>query len=146
MAGQSNRQTFYLKLSQPPARACRRAHRHVLLGAAISAIGRDCRCDALSSCSVNAVDVTKSPPTILPNIQSQLPSSLYIVLGLHTKRSRTVSGIKQERMMQYIVPELVVIVVSVFLGRATDTASLPSLCLSGCRSKKLYGAVNCMRR
>jgi len=38
-----------------------------------------------------------------------------------------------------------VIVVSFFLGRATDTASLPSLtCVAA--DQKLYGEVNCMTK
>jgi len=46
--------------------------------------------------------VTKSLPTNLPNIQSQLPSSVFIVLALNTKRSRTVGGITQVWVTQYV--------------------------------------------
>jgi hydrophobic/amphiphilic exporter-1 (mainly G- bacteria), HAE1 family len=76
---------------------------------------------------VNAVTVADSVRAILPNIQSQLPSSVLIVPAYD--RSRTIiSGIDDVRMTLYIAFVLVVMVIFVFLGRATDTL-IPAVAL-----------------
>jgi hydrophobic/amphiphilic exporter-1 (mainly G- bacteria), HAE1 family len=76
---------------------------------------------------VNAVDVANSVRTLLPNIQSQLPSSVLIVPAYD--RSRTiVTGIKDVQTTLYIAFVLVVIVIFIFLGRATDTL-IPAVAL-----------------
>ena len=76
---------------------------------------------------VNAVDVANSVRSILPNIQSQLPSSVLIVPAYD--RSRTiVTGIKDVQTTLYIAFVLVVIVIFIFLGRATDTL-IPAVAL-----------------
>ncbi|HXW90144.1 MAG TPA: efflux RND transporter permease subunit [Terriglobales bacterium] len=76
---------------------------------------------------VNAVDVANSVRAILPNIQSQLPSSVLIVPAYD--RSRTiVTGIKDVQTTLYIAFALVVMVIFVFLGRATDTL-IPAVAL-----------------
>jgi HAE1 family hydrophobic/amphiphilic exporter-1 len=76
---------------------------------------------------VNAVDVANSVRAILPNIQSQLPSSVLIVPAYD--RSRTiVTGIKDVQTTLYIAFVLVVMVIFVFLGRAADTL-IPAVAL-----------------
>jgi hydrophobic/amphiphilic exporter-1 (mainly G- bacteria), HAE1 family len=76
---------------------------------------------------VNAVDVANSVRAILPTIQSQLPSSVLIVPAYD--RSRTiVTGITDVQTTLYIAFVLVVMVIFVFLGRATDTL-IPAVAL-----------------
>ena len=76
---------------------------------------------------VNAVSVANSVRAILPNIQSQLPSSVLIVPAYD--RSQTiVSGIKDVQTTLYIAFVLVVMVIFIFLGRATDTL-IPAVAL-----------------
>ena len=76
---------------------------------------------------VNAVSVANSVRALLPNIQSQLPSSVLIVPAYD--RSRTiVGGIKDVQTTLYIAFVLVVMVIFVFLGRATDTL-IPAVAL-----------------
>lgn len=76
---------------------------------------------------VNAVAVANSVRAILPNIQSQLPGSVLIVPAYD--RSRTIiSGIDDVKMTLYIAFVLVVMVIFVFLGRATDTL-IPAVAL-----------------
>jgi hydrophobic/amphiphilic exporter-1 (mainly G- bacteria), HAE1 family len=76
---------------------------------------------------VNAVEVAKSVRDLLPSIQSQLPSSVLIVTAYD--RSQTiVSSIKDVQSTLYIAFVLVVMVIFVFLGRATDTL-IPAVAL-----------------
>ena len=76
---------------------------------------------------VNAVDVAKSVRDLLPNIQSQLPSSVLLVPAYD--RSQTiVSSIKDVQSTLYIAFVLVVLVIFVFLGRARDTL-IPAVAL-----------------
>src|SRR3954471_16578489 len=76
---------------------------------------------------VNAVDVAKSVRDTLPSIQSQLPSSVLLVPAYD--RSQTiVSSIKDVQSTLYIAFGLVVLVIFVFLGRATDTL-IPAVAL-----------------
>ena len=76
---------------------------------------------------VNAVDVAKSVRDLLPNIQAQLPSSVLLVPAYD--RSQTiVSSIKDVQSTLYIAFGLVVMVIFVFLGRATDTL-IPAVAL-----------------
>jgi hydrophobic/amphiphilic exporter-1 (mainly G- bacteria), HAE1 family len=76
---------------------------------------------------VNAVDVAKSVRDLLPSIQSQLPSSVLLVPAYD--RSQTiVSSIKDVQSTLYIAFALVVLVIFVFLGRATDTL-IPAVAL-----------------
>ena len=76
---------------------------------------------------VNAVDVAQSVRALLPKIQSQLPNSVLIVPAYD--RSQTiVGGIKDVQTTLYIAFVLVVMVIFVFLGRATDTL-IPAVAL-----------------
>ena len=76
---------------------------------------------------VNAVQVAKSVRDLLPSIQSQLPGSVRIVTAYD--RSQTiVSSIKDVQSTLYIAFFLVVIVIFIFLGRATDTL-IPAVAL-----------------
>jgi hydrophobic/amphiphilic exporter-1 (mainly G- bacteria), HAE1 family len=76
---------------------------------------------------VNAVEVAKSVRTVLPNIQSQLPNSVLVVPAYD--RSQTIVGsIKDVQATLYIAFVLVVMVIFVFLGRATDTL-IPAVAL-----------------
>jgi HAE1 family hydrophobic/amphiphilic exporter-1 len=76
---------------------------------------------------VNAVDVAKSVRELLPSIQSQLPSS--VLLFTAYDRSQTiVTSIKDVQTTLYIAFVLVVMVIFLFLGRATDTL-IPAVAL-----------------
>ena len=76
---------------------------------------------------VNAVEVAKSVRELLPSIQSQLPSS--VLLFTAYDRSQTiVSSIKDVQTTLYIAFLLVVMVIFIFLGRATDTL-IPAVAL-----------------
>ena len=76
---------------------------------------------------VNAVEVAKSVRDLLPSIQSQLPGS--VLLFTAYDRSQTiVTGIDDVKTTLYIAFFLVVMVIFVFLGRATDTL-IPAVAL-----------------
>jgi HAE1 family hydrophobic/amphiphilic exporter-1 len=76
---------------------------------------------------VNAVQVAKSVRDLLPNIQAQLPSSVTLVTAYD--RSQTiVNSIKDVQSTLIIAFVLVVLVIFVFLGRATDTL-IPAVAL-----------------
>jgi HAE1 family hydrophobic/amphiphilic exporter-1 len=76
---------------------------------------------------VNAVEVAKSVRELLPSIQSQLPSSVLLVPAYD--RSQTiVSSIRDVQSTLLIAFGLVVMVIFVFLGRATDTL-IPAVAL-----------------
>jgi hydrophobic/amphiphilic exporter-1 (mainly G- bacteria), HAE1 family len=75
----------------------------------------------------NAVEVSKSVRDILPTIESQLPSSVRIATAYD--RSNTIVGsIKDVQATLYIAFVLVVMVIFLFLGRATDTL-IPAVAL-----------------
>src|SRR6516164_1530751 len=75
----------------------------------------------------NAVEVTKSVRDLLPSIQSQLPTSVRIV-SAYDRSQTIVTGIKDVQATLYIAFVLVVMVIFVFLGRATDTL-IPAVAL-----------------
>ncbi len=76
---------------------------------------------------VNAVEVAKSVRELLPSIQSQLPSS--VLLFTAYDRSQTiVTGIDDVKTTLYLAFVLVVMVIFLFLGRATDTL-IPAVAL-----------------
>ena len=76
---------------------------------------------------VNAVEVAKSVRDMLPSIQSQLPGS--VLLFTAYDRSQTiVSGINDVKTTLYLAFVLVVMVIFIFLGRATDTL-IPAVAL-----------------
>ncbi len=77
---------------------------------------------------VNAVDVAKSVRDLLPSIQSQLPGS--VLLFTAYDRSQTiVTGINDVKTTLYLAFVLVVMVIFIFLGRATDTL-IPAVALA----------------
>jgi HAE1 family hydrophobic/amphiphilic exporter-1 len=76
---------------------------------------------------VNAVAVAKSVRSLLPTIQSQLPGSVLIVPA-YDRSLTIVSGIKDVQTTLYIAFGLVVMVIFIFLGRATDTL-IPAVAL-----------------
>ena len=69
---------------------------------------------------VNAVQVAKSVRDLLPSIQSQLPSSVLLVPA-YDRSETIVNSIKDVQSTLLIAFALVVLVIFVFLGRATDT-------------------------
>ena len=75
----------------------------------------------------NAVEVTKAVRDLLPSIQSQLPTSVRIV-SAYDRSQTIVSGIKDVQATLYIAFVLVVMVIFLFLGRATDTL-IPAVAL-----------------
>ena len=75
----------------------------------------------------NAVEVSKAVRDLLPAIESQLPSSVRIAVAYD--RSATIIGsIKDVQATLYIAFVLVVMVIFLFLGRATDTL-IPAVAL-----------------
>ena len=75
----------------------------------------------------NAVEVSKTVGDLLPNIQAQLPSSVLLVTAYD--RSQTiVHSANDVQTTLYIAFALVVMVIFVFLGRATDTL-IPAVAL-----------------
>ena len=76
---------------------------------------------------VNAVEVAKSVRDLLPTIQSQLPGSVVIVPA-YDRSLTIVGGIKDVQTTLYIAFGLVVMVIFIFLGRATDTL-IPAVAL-----------------
>jgi hydrophobic/amphiphilic exporter-1 (mainly G- bacteria), HAE1 family len=76
---------------------------------------------------VNAVEVAKSVRDLLPTIQSQLPGSVLIVPA-YDRSLTIVGGIKDVQTTLYIAFVLVVMVIFIFLGRATDTL-IPAVAL-----------------
>ncbi len=76
---------------------------------------------------VNAVEVAKSVRGVLPTIQSQLPSSVLLV-GAYDRSQTIVGSIKDVQVTLYLAFVLVVMVIFVFLGRATDTL-IPAVAL-----------------
>jgi len=75
----------------------------------------------------NAVEVSKAVRNLLPNIQAQLPSSVLLVTAYD--RSQTiVHSANDVQTTLYIAFVLVVMVIFVFLGRATDTL-IPAVAL-----------------
>ncbi len=75
----------------------------------------------------NAVEVASSVRSVLPTIQSQLPSSV-LVVGAYDRSQTIVGSIKDVQVTLYIAFVLVVMVIFVFLGRATDTL-IPAVAL-----------------
>jgi len=75
----------------------------------------------------NAVEVTKAVRDLLPTIQSQLPTSVRIV-SVYDRSATIVTSIKDVQATLYIAFFLVVMVIFVFLGRATDTL-IPAVAL-----------------
>ena len=76
---------------------------------------------------VNAVEVAKSVRDLLPTIQSQLPGSVVIVPA-YDRSMTIVGGIKDVQTTLYLAFALVVMVIFIFLGRATDTL-IPAVAL-----------------
>ncbi len=76
---------------------------------------------------VNAVEVAKSVRDLLPTIQSQLPGSV-LVVPAYDRSQTIVGGIKDVQTTLYIAFGLVVMVIFIFLGRATDTL-IPAVAL-----------------
>jgi hydrophobic/amphiphilic exporter-1 (mainly G- bacteria), HAE1 family len=76
---------------------------------------------------VNAVEVAKSVRDLLPTIQSQLPGSVVIVPA-YDRSLTIVGGIKDVQTTLYVAFGLVVMVIFIFLGRATDTL-IPAVAL-----------------
>ena len=75
----------------------------------------------------NAVEVSKSVRDVLPTIERQLPNSVRIATAYD--RSNTIVGsIKDVQATLYIAFVLVVMVIFLFLGRATDTL-IPAVAL-----------------
>jgi HAE1 family hydrophobic/amphiphilic exporter-1 len=91
---------------------------------------------------VNAVEVSKSVRDVLPTIQSQLPSSVLLV-SAYDRSQTIVNSIKDVEVTLYIAFMLVVMVIFVFLGRATDTlipaVALPLSLLLTFMAMKLLG-------
>jgi hydrophobic/amphiphilic exporter-1 (mainly G- bacteria), HAE1 family len=75
----------------------------------------------------NAVDVSKSVRDVLPSIEQQLPSSVRIATA-YDRSATIISSIKDVQTTLYLAFVLVVMVIFLFLGRATDTL-IPAVAL-----------------
>ncbi|HUN63153.1 MAG TPA: efflux RND transporter permease subunit [Candidatus Sulfotelmatobacter sp.] len=75
----------------------------------------------------NAVEVSKSVSDALPEIEKQLPSSVRLIT-IYDRSATVVSSIKDVQATLYIAFVLVVMVIFLFLGRATDTL-IPAVAL-----------------
>jgi len=75
----------------------------------------------------NAVDVAKAVGELIPTIQSQLPSSVQLV-PIYDRSQTIVGSIKDVQATLWIAFGLVVLVIFIFLGRATDTL-IPAVAL-----------------
>ncbi len=113
---------------QRQARRAGRAHRYAFLGARLPQAGRHRRGGSVSPCGRKCRRRVASPSAkLLPSIQSQLPSSVLLVSAYD--RSQTIVGsIKDVQVTLYIAFVLVVMVIFIFLGRATDTL-IPAVAL-----------------
>jgi len=76
---------------------------------------------------VNAVEVAKSVRDLLPSIQSQLPGSV-LLFTAYDRSLTIVTGINDVKTTLYLAFVLVVMVIFIFLGRATDTL-IPAVAL-----------------
>ena len=126
--GQTKAPRFSLKMSPAQPRACRTNESICASGfGGIPNLMQPSWSRCFRRAGVNAVDVAKSVRDLLPSIQSQLPSSVLLVPAYD--RSQTiVSSIKDVQSTLYIAFALVVLVIFVFLGRATDTL-IPAVAL-----------------
>jgi HAE1 family hydrophobic/amphiphilic exporter-1 len=75
----------------------------------------------------NAVEVSKSVGDLIPTIQSQLPSSVLLV-PIYDRSQTIIGSIKDVQATLWIAFVLVVMVIFIFLGRATDTL-IPAVAL-----------------
>ena len=75
----------------------------------------------------NAVEVADSVRALLPNIESQLPSSVKLI-PIYDRSRTIVDSARDVQTTLYIAFALVVMVIFVFLGRATDTL-IPAVAL-----------------
>jgi hydrophobic/amphiphilic exporter-1 (mainly G- bacteria), HAE1 family len=75
----------------------------------------------------NAVEVSQSVRHALPEIEKQLPSSVRLIT-IYDRSATIVSSIKDVQATLYIAFVLVVMVIFLFLGRATDTL-IPAVAL-----------------
>jgi hydrophobic/amphiphilic exporter-1 (mainly G- bacteria), HAE1 family len=75
----------------------------------------------------NAVEVSKSVYGLLPAVRTQLPPSVDIV-PIHDQSKTIVNSVSDVKLTLYIAFALVVLVVFLFLGRATDTL-IPAVAL-----------------
>jgi HAE1 family hydrophobic/amphiphilic exporter-1 len=75
----------------------------------------------------NAVEVSKSIKNLLPSVRAQLPGSVDIV-PIYDRSQTIVSSVRDVQATLYIAFGLVVLVIFIFLGRATDTL-IPAVAL-----------------
>jgi HAE1 family hydrophobic/amphiphilic exporter-1 len=75
----------------------------------------------------NAVEVSKSVRDLLPQVRAQLPPSIGIV-PIYDRSQTIVNSVSDVKLTLYIAFALVVMVIFVFLGRATDTL-IPAVAL-----------------
>ena len=75
----------------------------------------------------NAVEVAKAVRSLLPSVKLELPSSVDIV-PIYDRSQTIITSVRDVEVTLYIAFALVVFVIFVFLGRATDTL-IPALAL-----------------
>jgi hydrophobic/amphiphilic exporter-1 (mainly G- bacteria), HAE1 family len=75
----------------------------------------------------NAVEVAKSIRALLPSVRAQLPGSVNII-PVYDRSQTIVNSVRDVELTLYIAFGLVVMVIFIFLGRATDTL-IPAMAL-----------------
>ncbi len=75
----------------------------------------------------NAVEVSKSIKALIPSIRAQLPGAIDIV-PIYDRSQTIVNSVRDVQATLYIAFGLVVLVIFIFLGRATDTL-IPAVAL-----------------
>ena len=75
----------------------------------------------------NAVEVAQSIRDLLPNVKAQLPS-LVAIVPIYDRSQTIVNSVNDVKGTLYIAFVLVVFIIFIFLGRATDTL-IPALAL-----------------
>jgi hydrophobic/amphiphilic exporter-1 (mainly G- bacteria), HAE1 family len=68
----------------------------------------------------NAVEVASAVKALVPEIQQQLPGSVHII-PIHDRSETIVNSVHEVQETLFIAFVLVVIIIFIFLGRATDT-------------------------
>ena len=129
IVGQSNGAPVYLKdVATAKARRSGRAHRHALLGAGISAARRDRGGRGFPAGRCECSCTSRSPyGSCFPRFKRNFPTSVLLVPA-YDRSLTIVGGIKDVQTTLYIAFVLVVMVIFVFLGRATDTL-IPAVAL-----------------
>ena len=104
-----------------------RARQHAVLGARLSAAAATVIVAVNRQAGANAVEVAQSIQDLLPMISAELPGSVRVT-PIYDRSQTIIHSVTDVQMTLVIAFVLVVIVIFVFLGRATDTL-IPAVAL-----------------